>query len=544
MAHAAGIVHRDIKPENIMVREDGYVKLLDFGVARLLAGSDVGSNAGRRYRRRPVIIGTPRYMSPEQARGEAAASASDIFALGVVLYELTTGTHPFESPTALGTLHAIATRATPRPGEGVVKIPAVLERLLLRMLVKEPAQRPSAGEVEAELTRLATALDERVHIDPWGGRRNQSSKTLPPQRTALVGRANELTAVKGILLDQNTRLLTLTGPGGTGKTRLAAQVAADFAEVFEGGAAFVNLSPIADPSLVASAVAQAIGARESADHALVAAITEHLRNSGSTLLVLDNFEQVCEAAGLVQELLDACPALKVLVTSRAVLHIYGEQEFPVPPLSLPERASSSPAELLEYASIALFVQRAAASRPDFALTVRNADAVAAICRRLDGLPLAIELAAARVKILPPAELLARLERGLEILTGGARDLPERQQTLRGAIKWSYDLLAPAEQRLFRRLSVFAGGCTLEAAEAVCDASEDLGIDVLARGQRARGQQPARPAFVRGRGAALPHARDVPRGTGGSGCATAARPRRRNARTLPTCSSWPRKRTPR
>ena len=417
-------------------------------------------------------------MSPEQARGEAASSASDIFALGVVLYELTTGTHPFESPTTLGTLHAIATRATPRPGEGVIKVPTVLERLLLRMLVKEPAQRPSAGEVEAELTRLATALDERVHIDPWGGRRSQSSTTLPPQRTALVGRANELTAVKGILLDPDTRLLTLTGPGGTGKTRLAAQVAADFAEIFEGGSAFVNLAPIVDPSLVASAVAQAIGVRESADHALVAAITEHLRNSGSTLLVLDNFEQVSEAAGLVRELLDACPALKVLVTSRVVLHIYGEQEFPVPPLSLPERSSSSPAELLEYASIALFVQRAAASRPDFALTAKNAEYVAAICRRLDGLPLAIELAAARVKILPPADLLARLERGLEILTGGARDLPERQQTLRGAIKWSYDLLTPAEQRLFRRLSVFAGGCTLEAAEAVCDASEDLGIDVL------------------------------------------------------------------
>ena len=215
------------------------------------------------------------------------------------------------------------------------------------MLVKEPAQRPSAGEVEAELTRLATALDERVHIDPWGGRRSQSSTTLPPQRTALVGRANELTAVKGILLDQDTQLLTLTGPGGTGKTRLAAQVAADFAEIFEGGSAFVNLAPIVDPSLVASAVAQAIGVRESADHALVTAITEHLRNSGSTLLVLDNFEQVCEAAGLVRELLDACPALKVLVTSRVVLHIYGEQEFPVPPLSLPERSASSPAELLD-----------------------------------------------------------------------------------------------------------------------------------------------------------------------------------------------------
>ena len=182
---------------------------------------------------------------------------------------------------------------------------------------------------------------------------------------------------------------------------------------------------------------------------------------------------------LVRELLDACPALKVLVTSRLVLHIYGEQEFPVPPLPLPAPdAVSAPATLMECASIALFVQRAAAGRPDFTLTAKNADAVVDICRRLDGLPLAIELAAARVKILPPAELLARIERRLELLTGGARDLPERQQTLRGAIKWSYDLLTPPEQKLFRRLSVFAGGCTLEGAEAVCNTCEDLGVDVL------------------------------------------------------------------
>ncbi len=181
----------------------------------------------------------------------------------------------------------------------------------------------------------------------------------------------------------------------------------------------------------------------------------------------------------MRELLDACPALKVLVTSRVVLHIYGEQEFPVPPLPLPAAdAVATPAALMECPSIALFVQRAAAGRPDFTLTARNADDVVAICRRLDGLPLAIEFAAARVKILAPADLLARLERRLELLTGGARDLPERQQTLRGAIKWSYDLLTPAEQTLFRRLSLFAGGCTLEGAEAVCDTCEDLGVDLL------------------------------------------------------------------
>jgi predicted ATPase len=282
-----------------------------------------------------------------------------------------------------------------------------------------------------------------------------------------------------MLLDAGVRLLTLTGPGGTGKTRLAIQVAEDLVPHFDGGVSFVNLAPIADPSLVASAVARALGVRESGDLPLVRAIAEHLRGAGRTLLLMDNFEQVSDAAALVKELLEGCPALKVLVTSRLVLHIYGEQEFPVPPLPLPAPgALFSPSTLVECASIALFVQRAAAGRPDFALNSRNANAIVEICRRLDGLPLAIELAAARIKILPPGELLARIERPLELLTGGARDLPARQQTLREAIRWSYDLLTPPEQTLFRRLSVFAGGCTLDAAEAVCNTLEDLGVDVF------------------------------------------------------------------
>ena len=248
---------------------------------------------------------------------------------------------------------------------------------------------------------------------------------------------------------------------------------------FGGGVTFVNLAPIDDPTLVASAIARSLGVRESGDLPLMQAIAQHLNRLGATLLLIDNFEQVSEAAALVNQLLDACPALKVLVTSRVALRIYGEQEFPVPPLPLPSPgALFSPSTLTSYPSVALFVQRAAAVRPDFALTPANAGAVVEICRRLDGLPLAIELAAARIKILPPGELLARIERPLELLTGGARDLPERQQTLRDTIKWSYDLLTPSEQKLFRRLSVFAGGCTLEAAEAVCDAVEDLGVAVL------------------------------------------------------------------
>jgi predicted ATPase/serine/threonine protein kinase len=480
VAHAAGIVHRDIKPENVILRTDGYVKVLDFGLARLapvLPAIGVQSTPTSPS----VILGTPRYMSPEQARGEVATSASDVFSFGVLLYELATGRHPFDSQTVLGTLHAIATAAVPDPIEWIPDMPPVLERLLFRMLEKHEAARPTAEEVERDLSRLGAAFMEPADAVLLAATRSPERRrtTLPSQRTSLVGRRSELVAVKGMLLDPSVRLLTLTGPGGTGKTRLGIRIADDLQHLFEGGVWFVNLAPLSDSALVASAIAWSLGVRESGDAPLLKTLADHVRGLGSTLLLMDNFEQVTDAAAVVKELLDACPELKVLATSRIVLRIYGEQEFPVPPLALPqEDAFASPGALMQCPSIALFVQRAAASRPDFVLTRTNAHAVVEICRRLDGLPLAIELAAARVKILPPSELLARMERPLELLTGGARDLPERQQTLREAIRWSYDLLTPAEQTLFRRLSIFRGGCTLEAAEAVANAHEDLGIDVL------------------------------------------------------------------
>ncbi len=479
VAHAAGIVHRDIKPDNVVVRDDGYVKVLDFGLARLATASSTGPDTSRTNA--GVVLGTPRYMSPEQARGDAASGASDVFSLGVVLYELVTAHHPFDGTSVLAVLHAIQSVTPPAPSQLAAGVPKGLEQLLLAMLDKSPAARPTAGEVAAQLAAFASALGTPATAAAGRGPaapRVREPAGLPSALTTLVGRSAELATLTRMLRDEGVRLLTLTGPGGTGKTRLAIQVAERLISVFDGGVTFTNLAPVGDPRLLAATVARTLGVRESGDVPLMDSIAQHLRGLGRTLLIFDNFEQITEAAPVVRALLDACPALQIFATSRVALHVSGEHEYPVPTLPLPAPgALFSPSTLVDYPSVALFVQRAMAVRPDFAITARNAEAIVEICRKVDGLPLAIELAAARVKILSPQDLLSRIARPLDLLTGGARDLPARQQTLREAIKWSYDLLSPPEQTLFRRLSVFAGGCTLEAAEAVCNAPEDL-ADVL------------------------------------------------------------------
>jgi predicted ATPase len=287
--------------------------------------------------------------------------------------------------------------------------------------------------------------------------------------SAFIGRESEVAAVAALLHRDEVRLVTLTGPDGVGKTRLALRAAAAMATDFANRVWFVGLAPIADPALVVPAIAQVLGVREAGDEPLAARLEAFLTER-RLLLVLDNFEQVAAAAPLVAELLGACPGIKVMATSRGRLRLSGEREYPVPPLSLPVlEAAASAKEKATSEAVRLFVDRAQAVRPDLALTAETAPAVAEICRRLDGLPLAIELAAARVKVLSPSALQARLERRLPLLTGGGQDLPARQQTMRAAIGWSHDLLPRDEQALFRRLAVFVGGFTLEAAEAVVGA---------------------------------------------------------------------------
>lgn len=305
-------------------------------------------------------------------------------------------------------------------------------------------------------------LEERIPSTPRAGHR---ARVLPVPRTSFVGREQQVADAGRLLLRDDVRLLTMTGPGGSGKSRLALATAASLANKFIGGSQFVALASVLDPNLVASAIAEALQLQQVANRTIPQLITDRLQEAGPFLLLLDNFEQVLPAARVVAEILEACPSLKVLATSRACLRVYGEQEFPVTPLPQPSATD-------------LFAERAAAVRPGFRLDSENRHVIEEICSRLDGLPLAIELAAARIKMLPPIAILERLQSRLQLLTGGALDQPERQHTLRNAIAWSYDLLNEPERKLFRRISVFVGGCTVESAEAVCNSSLDLGVDTF------------------------------------------------------------------
>lgn len=306
---------------------------------------------------------------------------------------------------------------------------------------------------------------------------NHRVHNLPVHPTPLIGREAEVAAILALLSEGTSRLVTLTGPGGTGKTRLSLQIGAESVDHYRDGVYFVPLAGATSTAETVAAMVQALGLKETADETPLQSLTAFLRDKAA-LLMLDNFEQITESAPLVASLLEGCPGLKFLVTSRIVLRLRGEREFAIPPLALPPKKLPPWSEVARFAAIELFVARAQAAKASFELTPENAAAVVEICRRLDGLPLAIELAAARIKIFAPAAMLGQLKNRLKLLTGGARDLPERQRTLRNAIAWSHDMLDEGQRALLRRLAVFQGGCSLEAAVGVVEDPDGIELDAF------------------------------------------------------------------
>jgi serine/threonine-protein kinase PknK len=476
-AHRLGILHRDVKPGNILITDYGEPALTDFGIAHIAGGFE--TTAG-------VVTGSPAFTAPEVVAGESPSPAADVYGLGATLFAAFTGHAAFERRSGeqlVAQFLRITSEPVPNPREHGISegVSAVIERAMS----SEAGARPSAVELgrqlrESQLHHGFPVDEMAMHTEPaavqggasvrpsWSPADSGRTGGLPLELTSFVDRRTELAEATNLL--STSRLVTLTGIGGVGKTRLALRAAAKAQRNFSDGVTLVELAELLDDSLLAGVVAAALGLRDQSARPSHEVLVEFLAPR-EVLLVLDNCEQVVAAAAKLAEiLLRVCPRLRILATSREPLGIGGETALLIPPLPVPD-PDHLPKGLPRNDSVTLFAERGAAVVPGFELTEENKVTIARICQRLDGLPLPIELAAARLRAMTPDQILQRLTDRYLLLTRGSRDAPSRQQTLRMCIDWSYDLCTPAEQRMWAQLSVFAGSFELEAAEQVCDGDD-------------------------------------------------------------------------
>jgi predicted ATPase len=468
-AHAQGVVHRDFKSSNVLLVRDGSSEravVTDFGIARALERERV---------REPEMtsegfLGTPGYMAPEQVLGAHITPATDIYALGVVLFEMLSGELPFHGDTPMAIALARVSATAPRLSSRRPGVDSTWDTAVATCLAREPVFRyASVRDVLRALRGGAPAMTPVPGV----------METLPAEVSSFLGRATEIPAAVTLLRSRKVRLLTLTGPGGTGKTRLSIEVGRALVNDFADGVTFVGLSDVTDPIRVPHAIAAALGLKEAAGMSIEEVASAFLRPR-KHLLVLDNFEHVLPAAPVIARLLRAAPGLAVLVTSRSLLHLSGEHDMPVPGMGLSSENASTAQAALANDAVRLFVERAQALSPSFELNDENAGDVLALCQRLDGLPLAIELAAARIRRDTPRSMLDRLSQSgaLQILGKGFHDAERRQQTLRETIAWSDKLLTDEERDLFHSLGIFVSGATLEGAAAVAGLTPDDALDLL------------------------------------------------------------------